>query len=203
MESIITFIFYFLVFALLHSVLAMDRIKQKAERLPGNLSRFYRIFYSLVSVLTFVPPFYVWITNTGSMPLVYTIPQWIFPLIMMVRLAAFGLAAYAVIQTNLLEFTGISQIFGMPGKNKLMSSGAYGIVRHPQYTGIIILLFTKMEMSSLDLVAFVLFSVYFIIGAYIEEGRLLAVFGDGYRKYQEEVSMFIPFKWILKLGSSK
>ncbi len=196
MEPIITFIFYFLVFALLHSVLAMDFIKQKAEKLPGNLSRFYRIIYSLVSVLTFAPPFYVWITNTGSIPLVYTIPQWMFPLIMMVRLAAFGLAAYAVIQTNLLEFAGISQMLGRPRKNKLITRGAYGIVRHPQYTGIIILIFTKMEMSSLDLVAFVFFSIYFVIGAYIEEGRLLSVFGDEYRKYKDNVSMFIPFKRI-------
>lgn len=203
MEVIITFIFYFLVFALIHSIFAMDFIKQKAERLPGNGYRFYRIIYSLVSVLTFVPSFYVWITNTGSMPLVYIIPQWMFPLIMMLRLAAFGLLASAVIQTNLLEFIGISQMLGRPGKNKLITSRAYMIVRHPQYTGIIFLLFTKMEMSSLDLVAFLLFSVYFIIGAYIEEGRLLAVFGDEYRKYKENVSMFIPFKWILKLGLSK
>jgi protein-S-isoprenylcysteine O-methyltransferase Ste14 len=203
MGTITTFILYFLVFALFHSILAMDFTKQNAERLPGNLSRFYRIFYFFVSVITFAPSFYIWITNTGSMPLVYILPQWMFPLLMIIRLAAFGLAAYAVIQTNLLDFIGIRQMIGRPGKNKLITGGAYGIVRHPQYTGIIILLFTKMEMSSLDLVAFMFFSVYFIIGAYIEEGRLVAVFGDEYRKYRENVSMFIPFKWILKLGSSK
>jgi len=201
MGALITFVLYFLVFTLIHSVLAMDYIKQKANNLPGNLSRFYGIFYSLVSVLTFAPSLYIWISNTGSMPLVYLIPPWMFPLIIMVRLAAFGLVVYAVIQKDVLEFIGIRQIFGRPGKNKLITSGAYRIVRHPQYTGIIIMLFTKMEMSSLDLVAFVLFSVYFIIGAYIEERRLLAVFGEEYRNYKKQVSMFIPVKWVNKLRS--
>jgi protein-S-isoprenylcysteine O-methyltransferase Ste14 len=53
-------------------------------------------------------------------------------------------------------------------------------------------------VTQLDLTAFVLISLYFIVGALLEERRLISIFGEEYRKYQQEVSMFIPVKWILK-----
>jgi hypothetical protein len=36
-----------------------------------------------------------------------------------------------------------------------------------------------------------------MIGAYIEEGRLLAVFGEEYINMKLMYILFIPFKWIL------
>jgi len=53
-------------------------------------------------------------------------------------------------------------------------------------------------MTVLDLTAAVLISFYCIIGSFIEEKRFVSSSGDRYRKYQEQVSMFIPIKWILK-----
>ena len=58
-----------------------------------------------------------------------------------------------------------------------------------------------MEMSQLDLIAVLLVSIYLIIGAFIEERRLLSVFGEEYRKYQQQVSMFIPVKWVIRMKS--
>jgi len=59
-------------------------------------------------------------------------------------------------------------------------------------------LFSQNRMTVLDLTAAVLVSFYCIIGAFIEEKRLVSSYGDRYRKYQQEVSMFVPLKWILK-----
>jgi protein-S-isoprenylcysteine O-methyltransferase Ste14 len=111
-----------------------------------------------------------------------------------------GLFVYAAFQTDMLEFTGIRQIYAKNVKpeNRLITKGAYGIVRHPLYTGGIIALFTKMEMSLLDLTAVLLVSIYLIVGAFIEERRLISAFGEDYRKYQQQVSMFIPVKWIMR-----
>jgi protein-S-isoprenylcysteine O-methyltransferase Ste14 len=39
-------------------------------------------------------------------------------------------------------------------------------------------------------------SAYFIIGAILEERKLLQEFGEKYREYQENVSMFIPYEWL-------
>ena len=58
-------------------------------------------------------------------------------------------------------------------------------------------------MTLLDITAVLLVSVYLIIGAFIEEGRLLRVFGKEYEKYMHEVSMFIPVKYVVKVLSGK
>ncbi|MDD5472918.1 MAG: isoprenylcysteine carboxylmethyltransferase family protein [Candidatus Methanoperedens sp.] len=192
MNAIVMFLVYFLVFALIHSLLATDYIKNKARMLPGKGFRFYRIGYTIISFLTFAPAFLTWMKYTASMPLVYSISPWLYPVVILIRIFALGMFVYAVLQTDVMDFIGIRQ----QTKNILITNGAYGIVRHPLYASGMLLLFTKMEMSRLDLVASALVSIYLIIGAYIEERRLLSVFGEEYRKYQQQVSMFIPMKWI-------
>ncbi len=189
MNAIITFIFYFLVFAGLHSLLATDYIKDKALMLFGKGFRFYRLMYTFISIFTFVPAFLVWLKYTDSTPLVYSLPGQLYPLIILIRSSALGMFVYAFFQTGILEFMGIRQ---EKTKTILITGGAYGIVRHPLYTAGIILLFTRMDMSLLDLIAVLLVSVYLVIGAFIEEKRLLLVFGEEYRKYQRRVPMFIP-----------
>lgn len=198
MNVILNFILYFLIFAIIHSALAADYIKNKAQRLLGKRYRFYRIIYTLISIPAFAPAFLVWIEYSGSTPPVYSIPQWAYPFIIIVRVLTIGIFAYASFQTGILDFIGIKQT---REKAILITNGAYGIVRHPLYASGILLLITKTEMTQLDLIAVLLVFIYLIIGAYIEERRLLSIFGDEYRRYRQEVSMFIPVKLVKKLIS--
>lgn len=200
MDIVTVFVLYFGGFALIHSILATDYIKGKAEKIFRERFPFYRILYSILSVITFAPAFYIWIKYAGSTSLVYSIPQWLYPLVIFIRLAGIGLLVYAFVQTGILEFMGIRQLVEKPAVsgNVLVTKRAYGMVRHPIYTGGILVLFTKIDMTILDFTAVVLISVYLIVGAFIEEKRLLREFGGNYRLYQQQVSMFIPIKWILK-----
>ena len=133
-------------------------------------------------------------TYSNSTPVIYAIPQNFYPVVVLVRLGAIGMFGYAMLQIDVLEFIGIKR----QKKNVLITGGAYGIVRHPLYTAGILLLVTQMKMTLLDLTAVLLVTGYLLIGAFIEERRLLSVFGDEYRKYQEQVPMFIPVKWFMK-----
>lgn len=198
MNILITFVFYFLIFAAIHSLLATDYIKSKAERLLKEKFRFYRLLYTVVSFPTFAPAFLVWLKYSALTPLVYRIPDWLSPVFLLVRLLGIGLFVYAVFQTDILEFAGIKPT-RRETESKLITGGAYGIVRHPMYTGAIAVLFTKMEMSQLELTASLLVSIYFVIGAIIEEKRLVSTFGDEYRRYKQQVSMLVPVKWIMRL----
>ncbi|MCX9013825.1 MAG: isoprenylcysteine carboxylmethyltransferase family protein [Candidatus Methanoperedens sp.] len=199
MNIVLVFVLYFAGFALIHSILATDYIKNKVRITMGEGFRFYRLVYSFLSVLTFAPAFYIWIRYAASTPLVYSIPQWLFPVIVLIRLAGAGLFVYAVFQTGLLDFVGIKP----KNVNVLITKGAYALVRHPLYTGGIMVLAAKMEMTLLDITAVLLVSVYLIAGAFIEEGRLLRLFGKEYEKYSDEVSMFIPVKYAAKMLSGK
>ncbi len=200
MDVLITFILYFLIFAAIHSLLATDYIKNKAERLLKEKFRFYRLLYTIVSFPTFAPAFLVWLKYSTLTPLVYRIPDWLYPVFLLVRLLGIGLFVYAIFQTDILEFIGIKQT-RKETESKLITGGAYGIVRHPMYTGGIAALFTKIEMSQLDLTAVSLVSIYLVVGAFIEEKRLVLTFGDEYRRYRQRVSMFIPVKWVMRLKS--
>ncbi len=192
MSVITAFVLYFLFFAFIHSALAADFIKKKVKKRLKDNYRFYRIIYNVISFLTVIPAFLVWIRLSSSTLEIYRIPEWLIPVFIIFRLLALGLFSYALLQTDILEFAGLTQ-----GKvdDRLITNGAYRIVRHPFYAGIILLLFTKTEMTQLDITAVVLFSVYMIAGAFLEERKLVSKFGDEYLKYRNKVSMFIPVKW--------
>ncbi|CAG0960704.1 methanethiol S-methyltransferase [Methanosarcinales archaeon] len=199
MDNIVKFFLYFLFFTVIHSLLATDRAKNKAEKLLGKRFRYYRLLYSLISIPLFAPALIVWITYSNSTPVIYAIPQNFYPAIVFVRLGAIGMFGYALLQIDVLEFIGLKR----QKKNVLVTGGAYALVRHPLYTSGILLLITKMQMTLLDLTAVLLITGYLVIGAFIEEKRLLSKFGDEYRKYQEKVSMFIPIKWFMRKISRK
>lgn len=79
--------------------------------------------------------------------------------------------------------------------NRLATEGVYGVVRHPQYTGIFLALFGEGVVHWPTVFSVALFPVivlaYFLL-ARKEERRMLAQFGDEYRAYRERVPMFLP-----------
>ncbi len=158
----------------------------------GKGFRYYRMIYSLISIPLLAPAFMIWMTFSKSTPVVYMIPHDLYPVVILVRLVALGMFGYAILQIDLLEFSGIKT----EKKKIFLTGGAYGIVRHPLYIAGILLLIAQMEMTMLDMISALLVTGYFMTGAFIEERRLLSVFGDEYRKYQKQVSMFIPVKWF-------
>lgn len=69
------------------------------------------------------------------------------------------------------------------------------MVRHPWYAGGILIVWGR----NLDMAAILtnlVITGYFIIGAYLEERKLLVEFGEEYIDYQRQVSMLFPFKLI-------
>jgi protein-S-isoprenylcysteine O-methyltransferase Ste14 len=172
----------------------LDHAKIKAEKLMGKGYRFYRLIYSVISFPLIIPAYLVWTTYSKSSPLVYAIPDYLYPLVILVRLSALGLFGYAALQKDVLEFIGIKR----EKKKSLITRGPYEIVRHPLYLAGILVLITKMKMTQIDILAVLLISGYCVIGAFIEEKRLISVYGEDYRKYKQQVSMFIPLKWFLK-----
>ena len=77
----------------------------------------------------------------------------------------------------------------------LVAEGVYARVRHPQYTGLFIILFGEGVVhwpTIVSLIAFPVIVIAYTMLARREERDVLAQFGDEYREYQSRVPMFIP-----------
>ncbi|MDF2531336.1 MAG: isoprenylcysteine carboxylmethyltransferase family protein [Clostridia bacterium] len=81
------------------------------------------------------------------------------------------------------------------GRGALVTTGVYSYIRHPQYTGLLLLSFGMIaEWATLP--TLILFPV--MIGMYVrlakrEEKDMQIEFGDAYREYMKTTKMFIPF----------
>ena len=92
---------------------------------------------------------------------------------------------------------GWRELYRAHERGRLATDGLYGLVRHPQYTGLFIGLFGEGVVHWPTVFSVTLFPV--IVLAYIllarrEEKQMLAKFGEQYRAYREHVPMFLPGK---------
>jgi len=157
--------------------------------------------YNIFSVITLAPLLYYAYTLRG-----YVIFSWngyiVIIQCMLILIGALLLIGGSI-GYSFSQFTGIKQIKnGCLEENdissdKLYTSGISGIIRHPWYTAVILLLWSRtLDYSSLMVNS--VFTLYMIVGAYLEEHKLIKAFGDQYLEYKREVSMFLPLKWMRK-----
>ncbi len=92
---------------------------------------------------------------------------------------------------------GWRELYRAHKENRLATEGLYGLVRHPQYTGLFIGLFGEGVIHWPTIFSVILFPIIVIVYtllAYREEKRMLMQFGDQYRVYKERTPMFFPGK---------
>jgi len=106
------------------------------------------------------------------------------------------LLGYALLFTGLGIFVqGWRELYRAHRENRLATDGLYGLVRHPQYTGLFIGLFGEGVVHWPTLFSVAIFPV--IVIAYVllarhEERQMLERYGDSYRAYRRRVPMFLP-----------
>jgi len=198
MKSLLAVIFWVL-WCALHSTLVAPTVTETMKKKLGDGFRFYRLLYNAVSLVTLIPlvtysmsirqaPFFRW---EGYLVIV----------------------RYLLVATSLSLFVAgarhysLSQLFGIrqikTGRasravseyDTFDSSGILGMIRHPWYIAGILLVWAG-DISLSTLLINIVIIAYFVVGTFLEERKLLLEFGDRYREYQRNVSMFIPYKWV-------
>jgi len=184
----------------IHSALISTSFTDFVRRTIGERSRYYRIFFNLFSLATIIP---LLIFSHSARWSIEPLFSWQGTL-RIVQYALIGLAAILILgarrRYSMSRFLGIEQIRGKSGKGltetgELDSSGIMGVIRHPWYVAVFILLWAG-DLKPSEIVINVILSGYLIIGTLLEERKLVLEFGDRYRQYQDKVSMFIPVKWL-------
>lgn len=96
-----------------------------------------------------------------------------------------------------LFIQGWRELYRARKENRLATDGLYGLVRHPQYSGLFLALFGEGVVhwpTVFSITVFPLIVVAYVLLARREEKKVIAEFGDAYRAYRRQVPMFFP-RW--------
>ena len=193
MTSVIILILATTIYAVVHSLLATLQVKAWARRLFGSIAdRWYRLAYNLFAGISGLP----------ILILLYILPdhhlyQIPLPWVWLAALGQFAgilVIVIGILQTDPWHFVGLRQVVAPGGSEPatMTTTGLYSWVRHPLYTGGLLLIWLMPVMTLNLLTIFILLTIYLIVGARLEEHRLIHEFGNEYREYQQRVPMLIP-----------
>jgi len=93
-----------------------------------------------------------------------------------------------------LLVVGWAHVYAASRHGLLATRGLYGVVRHPQYAGIMLAVFGQIVHwpTLITLALFPVIVLVYVRLARSEESRLTERFGDAYLAYRQRVPMFVP-----------
>jgi protein-S-isoprenylcysteine O-methyltransferase Ste14 len=201
MTQYILLIILWIVWCALHSALVSLSLTEPLRKRFPYASRYYRIVYNVVSVVTLAPVLLYSFSLHGT-PIFSWQGPW--------RFVQMALAVPALIffvagarHYDLFQFLGLRQLRDekacsvLTDDCSLDTSGILNLVRHPWYTGGILIVWARPLDTSAILINLVV-TGYFLVGTHLEERKLTAQFGHEYADYQQRVSMFLPIKWMAR-----
>jgi protein-S-isoprenylcysteine O-methyltransferase Ste14 len=183
----------------LHSTLIATRVKDYLRKTLGDWFRFYRLFFNAVSLATLIPVLYYSLSIQRTPIFCWEGHLMIVKYLLLATSIILFVAGGR--HYSMSRFLGIRQIKTGRANHTLSeydtfdNSGILSAIRHPWYTASIMVIWAR-DISLSTLLINIVISTYFVIGTILEERKLLLEFGENYREYQKNVSMFIPYKWL-------
>ena len=190
-----------IIWCAIHSGMVSVTATEYLKRRFGSHFRFYRLVFNLVAIATIIPVILYGQSIQGHVVFRLEGFMTVFQVILLtiaVLLFFAGARHY-----DMLQFLGLRQIqirtgtshSGLTETGKLDTTGILGITRHPWYLATIMLIWARgLDVSTL--ITNITLILYLIVGTALEERKLLIEYGEDYRRYQQKVSMLIPFKYL-------
>ncbi|OQP63290.1 hypothetical protein A3860_25720 [Niastella vici] len=178
-------------FGILHSLLAAGWWKQIMQRWLGTHYKYYHFSYSVFAALSLTGVLIF--QYSVESPLLYTVPVCVKLVLCLPALVGL-LIMGVVIKKYFFSLSGISVFYKQQPPVVLEQGGMHRYVRHPLYFGTLLFiwsLFLIYPYLNNGLACFVI-TVYTVLGARLEEKKLVAQFGQKYVTYKKQVPMLIP-----------
>jgi methanethiol S-methyltransferase len=172
----------------LHSLLASEPVKHWLQRISGLSAQVYRLLYNLFNFFALVA--ILWLHDHTRSTLFF--PGNLFSAATGVFMTVAGglLMIMSAREYHLSSFLGFSKETLMP----LQVKGLHKYMRHPLYSGTLLFFIGICIAFPLykNWSVLLLMIVYLFIGMWLEEKKLIAVFGDEYKQYKKQVKRLIP-----------
>ena len=180
-------------FCVLHSLLASIPVKQWMAKKTGTAFKYYRLYYTLFALAGFAAVI-IYQLRLFS-PYVFSPAVASYAIGILISVA--GLVIMGVcIKKYFSNLSGLKTFFTDEVKtgNQLIITGIHRYMRHPLYAGTFLFLwglFILMPLASLLISNFII-TVYTLIGIRFEEKKLIREFGLPYEEYKKRVPKIIP-----------
>lgn len=178
------FIASWIIYYFFHSFLALEHTKEKFSWIKN-----YRFWYSTISTIGLLPILYFGRAMDSTF---YFSRSWLIVIFGFVVIAlGLWVIKLAFNPFSWMEFLGLKN---KEGEGELFVSGIHSKVRHPIYSGTIMIFLGALVIlpNVAATLSFVILMVYLPIGIRLEEKRLIAQYGTKYTKYKQEVPSLVP-----------
>jgi protein-S-isoprenylcysteine O-methyltransferase Ste14 len=188
-----------ILYAVVHSVMASVWFKKSMERLMGRYFVYYRLLYSCIAAVTLAGILAFQFSHASRQ---LFRPGW--PLLVAGGLLALvGIAVMAAcIGKYFMNLSGIDVLLKEKRAPVLEKGGVHRFVRHPLYSGTLLFIWSLFLMFPYlhNGIACTIITVYTLIGIHMEEKKLVLEFGNAYKAYARQTPMLIPFMPRLRRG---
>lgn len=187
----IILVLLWVLFGVLHSVLAAGWWKQRMQRWLGANYKYYHFAYSVFAAVSLIGILVFQYTMYSR--LLYEAPVWVKVLLWLPVLAGAAIMG-VVIRKYFFSLSGISVFYKKQPPAALELGGLHRYVRHPLYFGTLLFIWSLFFVFPYlnNLLACIIITGYTLLGARLEEKKLVAQFGEKYLSYKQRVPMLIP-----------
>ena len=182
---------FWVIYCVLHSVLASLHVKEKIAALFSKAFRYYRIFYTVFAFAGLA--LILLMMFRMESPLLFQLTM--FFIIAGILLSFSGLVLMLIcIRKYFFSLSGLKSLFYEGHSHQLIITGVHRYVRHPLYLGTFAFiwgLFLLMPYASV-LITNIVITIYTLFGIHLEEQKLLKEFGSDYAHYRLQVPRLLP-----------
>jgi protein-S-isoprenylcysteine O-methyltransferase Ste14 len=176
--------------------LASLQVKRRVAADWPNLMPYYRLSFNVLALLLLLP--ILWFTYQDPGPVLWRwqgLAAWLANGLALAAIFGFWLSLKSY---DMQEFLGLRQLQShvrkVEDQENFHLSAFHRFVRHPWYFFGLVLIWTR-DMSETTLLSSVFLTLYFVVGSWLEEKKLLVYHGEIYRSYMARVPGLIPLPW--------
>jgi protein-S-isoprenylcysteine O-methyltransferase Ste14 len=189
--NLVMLVFLWIVFCVLHSLLASIRVKQGLQQRLGKSYSYYRLAYTIFAFIT-LAGVVLYQLSLPTEPF-FQPPHWL--VITGYIISGAGLLLMLVcIRKYFMGLSGLRSLFQERPAHDLIITGVHRFVRHPLYLGTFGFLWGMLPVFPFYslLISNSVITIYTLMGIRLEEEKLIGEFGEDYRRYRREVPMLLP-----------